>query len=127
MKKHAKQQTLVIAGARATAAAILVAHFTGHTVPLPTLQLAELLTVLITTLMLLLAVLCALLYAAHILTGSRLPKAPNRPAWLNLLLWLLFAAELAAFALAGWWFTLGARVFALVILSAIPQEREAAC
>lgn len=126
--KHSKEiGPMAILCVRAISAAIITVYALGHPIPMQALQLAELLTVCINTAFLLLAVGTLAIVLGHVLLSSGLPKAPKkRTPPLIAILGLLFAFELAAFALIGWWFTLSLRVTAFVIVKTTPYEEAAA-
>ena len=88
------------------------------------LQGAELVTVLSNTAGAVFIFLSFILILSHVLIESALPKAPEpRTAIQNIVCGVLFATEIAAYALIGWWFTLILRVFANVVAHTMPREK----
>lgn len=127
MKLKKEIAHLAIFGARAASAATVISYALGYQVPIVALQGAELLTVCLNTILLLMSVAGLLLLVGHSLYGTSLAKPPKEQApLLKALLGLTFACELAAFALIGWWFTLGIRVTAFVIVKTMPREEATA-
>ena len=114
---------IVLWGARVLSAGVVTAFALGYPVPVPVLQMAELLTVGVNTL-LSFAVLClAIVVLSHAFFGTRLVKNPKREPRVKTALGPVFALELAAFALIGWWFTVALRVAVLVVLKTAPYEK----
>ena len=127
MKATTKPGPVAVLCVRAISAAIIIAFALGYPIPMQTLQLAELLTVCINTAFLLLAVGMLAIVAGHVFMSTGLAKAPRpRSPLLKAAFGLVFAFELAAFALIGWWFTLALRVTSFVIVKTTPHEKEAA-
>ena len=101
-----KLSTIAILSVRFVCAAIIIGFALGYPVHMQVLQLAELVTVCISTLLLLGAIALLGIVAGHAYLGTGLPKAPKpRTPTLTVILGLVFALELAAFALIGWWLT----------------------
>lgn len=115
---------IVLWGARVLSAGVITTFALGYPVPVPVLQMAELLTVGVNTL-LSFAVLClAIVVLSHAFFGTRLVKNPKREPRVKTALGPVFALELAAFALIGWWFTVALRVAVLVVLKTAPYEKD---
>ena len=123
MTSSKKLTTIAILGARAISAAIITGHALGYPIPIVGLQIAELVTVCINTALLVLAVGLLVIVASHALLSTRLIKPPPKRTQLQTIIFgMVFALELAAFALVGGWFTLGLRVTSYVIVKATPYE-----
>lgn len=127
MKLSKQQGRAAILCIRAISAAILISFGLGYPVSMQVLQAAELVTVLVNTIMLLLVLALIALLAGEAFMSTGLPPAPKPRAPLETAIsGLIFATELAAFALIGWWFTLGLRVTAFVFIKLTPHEEPAA-
>lgn len=122
-----KTRPVAVLCMRAISAAIIIAFALGYPIPMQTLQFAELVTVCINTVLLVLTIGLLAILAGHALLSTGLPKAPTKraPTW-TVIFGFVFALELAAFGLIGWWFTLGVRFTSFVIMNTAPYEKEAA-
>lgn len=126
MKLSKQQGRAAILCVRSISAAILIGFGLGSPVSMQVLQAAELLTVLVNTIMALLVLSLLFLVAGNALWSTGLPRGPKPLTPLqSTLSGVIFATELAAFALIGWWFTLGLRVTAFVFIKVMPLEESA--
>lgn len=115
---------IVLWGARVLSAGVIATFALGYPVPVPVLQMAELLTVGVNTLLSVAVVGLVIVVLCHAFFGTRLVKEPKRDPRVKTTLGLVFAFELAAFALIGWWFTVALRVAVLVVLKTAPYEKD---
>lgn len=127
MKLKTERGPLALLTVRAASAATIIGYALGYQVPIVALQGAELVTVCLNTIWLLISFAVAAIAVSHQLYGTGLTKPPRtRSPLLKAVFGTVFACELAAFALIGWWFTLGLRVAARVIINSMPHEEPAA-
>jgi hypothetical protein len=118
-----KPGVIAILCVRALCAAIIIAFALGYNVRVQVLQVAELVTVCLNALYIVMALLSLGIIVGHGLLGTGLPKpsAPRTPLQ-KLAFGMAFALELAAFGLIGWWFSLGVRITAAVIQTTMPRD-----
>lgn len=120
--KPFKPGSIAVLCARTLCAAIIIAFALGYPIGVQTLQVAELATVCFNTLILLMIAGMLAVVVLHTFMGTGLPKFEKRtPTW-EAVFGMVFALELAAFGMIGWWFTLGLRITAIVIVKTSLHE-----
>ena len=125
--KPIKPGAIAVLCVRALSAAIIIGFALGYPIRMQTLQAAELVTVCINTVLLVLTIGLLAILAGHALLSTGLPKAPTKrtPTW-TVIFGFVLALELSAFALIGWWFTLAVRVTYFVIVKTTTYEKAEA-